>query len=358
MKKRMTVIIIILVVIFGGTFIWDFLYNRGTKKFFASFTPPPVTISTANVKLTTWNPTLPAVGTLVAVNGVEISPEVSGQATKIYFKSGEMVHQGQPLVQLDDDVDQQTLKTNESQLNLNSLSYHRQLTLFKRNATSADLLDRARAQMVQSEAAVATAKVMIDKKLIKAPFDGKLGIRKVNLGEYVSPGLALVTIQSLDPLFVDFSVSEQMLSLISVGQPVRVRVDAYPSKVFSGVVTAISSKVDVNTRTLSVRAKIPNPDKKLLPGIFADVEVLLPTKKNVLTLPQTAISFSLYGNSVYVVKNGVATAHFVKVGVRQGNKIAIVSGVKAGEEVVISGQLKLFNGAKVKVNNSIQLNQG
>jgi len=365
MKKRFTIAIIILLVIFGGTFAWYAVRSYFTKQFFANFQMPPVAVSTTKAVKKTWSPKLKAVGTLRAVNGVYVNSEVNGQVVQIFFKSGQVVKKGDPLVQLNDAVDQQTLNDNVAELRLNDLNYGRQVKLLRRNSTSKSLVDNARAKMLQSKAQVKTAEVMIAKKKIKAPFDGKLGIRQVNIGQYVKPGEALVSLQSLHPLFVDFSIPEQSMKDLHAGQEVRLLTDAYKGEVFKGKVVAIGSEVHVSTRSISVRAIIPNDDKRLYPGLFADVSVMLPQKQDVITIPQTAISYSLYGDSVYVVstrknkKTGkielIATQKFITLGPRQGTVVAIKRGIKAGDVVVSSGQLKLHTGARIIVNNAVKL---
>lgn len=362
--KRFTFVILILLVIFGGTFAWYGIRVIFTKRFVANYQEPAVAVSTTTAAKKTWHPMLKAVGTLMAVNGVDVNSEVTGQVVKIYFHSGGFVKEGAPLVQLDDAVDQQTLNNNVAQLGLDKVNYERQSELYKTKSTSKSALDDARAKMLKSIAQVKTAQVMIGKKKIKAPFDGKLGIREINLGQYVSPGQALVPLQSLNPLFVDFTLPEQNLRQVHDDQAVSLMTGAYVGEVFKGKVTAINSEVDVNTRSISVRATLPNPGNRLYPGLFADVTLELPQELNVITLPQTAITYSLYGDSVYVVGKGkdkkgkpilIATQKFVTLGGRRGTVIAVKKGVKAGDIVVTSGQLKLHSGAQIIINNSIKL---
>lgn len=365
MARRYTFVIILLLVIFGGTFGWFAVKEVFISKYFTGFEPPPVTVSTVKVVSDTWQPTLVSVGSTVAVNGIDVTPEVSGQVMKIYFKSGDMVKAGQPLVQLDDDEDQQQLKSDLAQLNLDKLTFERQRKLYATSAVSQSDFDTARAKLAQSKAKVATDKVIIAKKKIVAPFAGRVGIRKVSLGQYIAVGTALVTLQSIKPLYVDFSLPEEDIQSIYQGQPVRVTIDAYPKKVFNGKITAINSKVSTNTRTIEVRAEIPNQDGLLYPGIFADVKVVLPEKKNVVTVPQTAVSYSLYGDLVYIVTDGkdkkgksslIVKSQFVTVGKRLGSNVAITKGLKVGQTVVSAGQLKLHDGDRVTVNNKIKLN--
>lgn len=365
MAKRFAVVTIILAIIFGGTFAWYVFKLIMTKRFFATHSEPPITVSTIIATKKSWHPILKSVGTLEAINGVEINSEVTGQVTKIFFKSGQFVKTGEQLVQLDDSVDQQTLNNNLAALRLDVLNYNRQIALYKTGATSKEKLDTAQAEMLQSKAQVVSARVMIGKKNIKAPFDGKLGIRQINLGEYVSSGQAMVLLQSLDPLYVNFDLPEQFLSNVFVNQEVRIKTDADPTKVYTGKVTAVDSTVNVSTRSLSVQATFPNEKHQLYPGLFADVSVIEPTQVGVVVVPQTAITYSLYGDSAYIVTKGkdkkdkpvlIANQKFITVGERRGTVVAVTKGVSAGDEVVTAGQLKLHPGAQVNINNSIKLN--
>jgi len=363
MGKRMSLIIILLLIIFGGTFGFYAVKQYFIKRYFAAYQIPPVTVATTKAISQTWKPSLSAVGTLVSINGVEVNSRVNGQVIAIYFKSGEMVQKGQPLIQLDDSIDQQILKDSLADSRLSKLSYDRQNKLFARNATSKSELDAARAKMLQSEAKVQQARLNIEYKNIKAPFAGKIGIRNVDLGQYVTAGQALVSLQSLDPLYVDFELPEQYLKFISVNEPLILTIEAYPSKNFDGKIIAINSKVNVNTRTILVRGEVPNNQHQLYPGIFANVKIILPQQHNVITVPQIAITYNLYGDIVYVVtqkgkdKKGkpilIAQQRFVNVGDRQNDIIAITKGLKAGEQIVISGQIKLQNNSRVIINNKI-----
>ncbi len=365
LAKRMRRMLIIVVIIFGLIFAFDIAKNMFMKHFFAHFAMPAVAISSSKATLSTWTPTIDAVGSLTAINGVEISSEVSGMVVAIYFKSGEMVKAGQPLVQLDDQTDQQDLKNFAAQLELNEANYQRQLALAKTKSTAEANLDNARAQLQGSQAQVAKTQVLISKKLIKAPFAGKIGIRQVNLGQYLSPGTPLVNLQSLNPLYVNFTLPGENLKSLYVSQPIDIHVDSYPQKVFKGKITAIDSAVDIQTRNILVQALLANGDLKLYPGLFANVDVLLPVQEKVVAVPQTAVSFSLYGDSVFVLtpdgkdKGGKAlykaNRRYVTTGDRRGNEIAIIKGLKDGESVVTSGQLKLEDGVQAYIDNSVQL---
>lgn len=365
LKRRMAIMLIFTVSLFGLIFGFGIIKTILMNRFFAHFSLPPVTISATQAIQENWTPTLDAVGSLVAINGVQVTPEVSGMVTSIDFKSGQMVKAGQPLVQLDDSTDREDLKNLNAQLKLAQANFQRQAELLKTKSTSQASYDDAQAQAEEMQAQVAKTQLLIDKKRIKAPFDGKIGIAQVNLGQYLSPGTPLVNLQSLNPLYANFSLPEQNLPKLYVGQPVEVSVDSYPGKIFKGKITAIDAAIDVQTRNILIQATIPNQDLRLYPGLFANVKILLPTKKQVVTVPQTAISFSLYGNSVFVVvpdgkdKQGKAVykvhRRYVTTGEQRENKIAVLKGIKANEQIVTSGQLKLDDGVQAYIDNSIQL---
>lgn len=365
LAKRMRIMLIIVIGIFGLIFVFDIARNLVMKHIFAHFALPAVTISSSKATLKTWTPTINAVGSVVAVNGVDVSPEVAGSVMAIHFQSGQMVTAGQPLVQLDDRTDQQDLKNFTAQLTLSQLNYNRQADLIKTKSTAQSSLDEASAQLQEAQASVDKTKVLISQKLIAAPFSGKIGIREVNLGQYVSPGTTLVGLQSMDPLFVQFTLPQVHFKQLYMNQAVTIEVDNYPGKIFQGKITAIDASVDVQTRNILVEATVPNKDLQLYPGMFANVEVMLPTKENVITVPQTAVSFSLYGDSVFTITpdgkdkddKPIFKVHrrYVTTGDRRGNEIAVLKGLKTGEEVVTAGQLKLEDGVQVHIDNSVKL---
>ena len=366
MIKRIIIIVSIIVVIFGGTFAFDAIRSHRVAQFMRSHQPPPVTVSSTRATAETWQPSLRAVGTLIAINSVNVSSEVAGQVRKIYFHSGQFVSKGTPLIDLDDDLDQQELKTNLAQLKLDQLTHDRQLRLYRQRATAKSTLDQAQAKLLQSQAAVASAKVRIQKKHISAPFSGKLGIRNVDIGEYLNAGQEIAPLQSMDPLFVDFTLPEQTLPKLYSDQPISISIAAYPANLIYGKIIAVNSTVDQSTRNIMVRALVPNSNGKLYPGVFAYVRVILPQKKSVVTIPQTAISYSLYGDMVYVLKAKqgkgknkqqvyIAKQRFIVIGERRGNKVAIQKGLQPGEMIVAAGQLKLRNNSDVVINNQIQV---
>lgn len=365
LKKRMRIMLIAVFTLLGIVFGIHALEKMIMGKMMAKFMPKTVTISAAKAKSETWTPTISAVGSLVAVNGVEVSPEQAGMITEILFKSGEMVTADQPLIKLDDSTDQQDLKNLEAQLALAQLKYDQQSSLFKSKSTSEINLDEARARLQQAKASTDKAQVIINQKTIKAPFAGKIGIRKANLGQYVSPGNSLVTLQSMNPLYVQFSLPEQNLKHLSVGQPLELRIDNFPGEIFKGKINALDAEVNPQTRNILVEGLLPNDHLKLYPGMFANVNVLLPTQKNVVTVPETAVTFSLFGDSIFVIKEKgkdeegkpilKAEERYVSTGDRKNDRIAIQKNLKPGETVVTSGQLKLTDDTAVTINNSVKL---
>ncbi len=365
MLKRFLIVIPILFLVFGGLVVFNLYRQKMIKEFMVTHKPPPSEISTVKATAENWVPNIPSVGTLSAINGVTLSTEVAGTVVRINFKSGQLVKAGDSLIQLDDSLDVQDLKNSQAQMNLDQLDFNRKKKLYSQKAISTSEYDTSLAVLRQSQAQVNKALVTISKKNIRAPFSGKIGIRQVNLGQYIQPSDDIVTLQSLDPLYVNFSLPEQNLPKLYLGQKVSVKVTAYPKQLFYGTVTAINSQITKTTRNIDVQATIPNPKYLLYPGSFADVAVYLPEQKSVVALPQTAISYSLYGNIVYVVlpagkdKEGKATykvqQRVVKVGSMMDDKVIVESGVKAGDEVVSSGQVKLENDSPVIINNSLKL---
>lgn len=372
MNRRMKIMIIALVVVFGGIIAWNILRDVMIKRYFANFEPPPISLSAAKSVVTVWNPELPAVGSLQAINGVNVTSQNSGQIVKIYFNSGDMVKAGQPLVQQDISVDQEVLKGYQASLNFNKVTYKRNVDLAKKGFVSQSDLDSSLSQLQQAEANVAKTQVTINQKSIKAPFAGKMGIRQANLGQYLNPGDAIAPLQQLDPLRVIFTLPEQDFSKLHVGQAISLNVDAYPSKTFTGKINAINSEVNSATRNIQVEAFIANPDLLLYPGMFANVNVILPAENNVVVVPQTAVNYDLYGDSIYLLipldqsnkKKDAKTKQqtiytpkrvFVQPGERRGNQVVILQGLKGGEWVVTSGQLKITDKSTVVIDNSVDI---
>lgn len=368
----LVVVAVLLAALIGGFAYFQFFVKpEMIKGFIAAGGQPPVTVETEMAKTESWLPKLPAIGTLRAVQGVDIASEVGGIVREINFDSGNLVAEGTVLVKLDDAVEQADLKSGQAQLRLAELELARQQELLRRKNTSQTTFDTSRANRDTALSVVERVKAIIEQKSIKAAFGGRLGIRNVDLGQYVSAGDAMVTLQRLSPIYVDFPVPEQELGKLSVGETVEVAVDSETGKRFEGEVESIDAKVDQATRNVLVRARIENRDARLLPGMFANVNIVSGEAQERVTLPRTAVTYSLYGDSVYVVveapaekeaagqdksekqdKKLIVDRRFIRVGEARGDRIAILEGVKAGEQVVIAGQIKLRPKAHVVVDNS------
>jgi membrane fusion protein, multidrug efflux system len=306
-----------------------------------------------------WQQQLDAVGTLRAINGADLSSEVAGIVSQLSFDSGGDVEKDAVLVQLRDDDDIARLHALDATAKLAQLTLDRDLKQLKEQAVSQAAVDNDVAALNNAKAQADAQQAVIDKKTIRAPFAGHLGIRQVDIGQYLNPGAVVVTLQQLDPIYIDFNMPEKDLSLINVGQKVVAHIDAMSGTAFDGEIAAINSKVDEATRNIQARAIFKNPDHKLLPGMFANVSVTVGEPQKLLTLPQTAITYNPYGDTVFVVTKDdndkpVAQQNFVTVGATRGDQIAVLTGIKEGDEIVTSGQLKLRNGVPLIINNDIQ----
>jgi membrane fusion protein, multidrug efflux system len=334
------------------------------KQFFATNKAPPVTVTAMPAASESWQPQINAVGSLRGVRGVDVASEIAGIVRSLHFKSGDEVKAGQVLVQLNADADVAQLNALEAAADLANTTYERDKAQYAARAISQATLDAAAADFKSKRAQVAQQRALVDKKTITAPFAGRLGISTVNPGQYLNPGDKIVTLQSLDPVYVDFYLPQQQLSSIAIGQIVNVTTDSYPGQTFTGKISAVSPKVDPATRNVQVEATVANPKHELLPGMYAAVHVDAGAAQQHLTLPQTAVTFNPYGESVYIVEPGekgadgkpalVAKQSFVTVGDTRGDQIAILDGVKEGDMIVTSGQLKLKNGSTVIINNKVQ----
>lgn len=325
--------------------------------------PPPMAVATIGAAEQVWQRKFHSVGSFVAVEGVTVSNELAGTIEKISFESGDPVKQGDLLVQFNIAPDEAQVRGTDAQATLARISLNRAKDLRAEGTNAQSDLDVADAQYQQATATVDNLKATIAKKVITAPFSGRLGIRQVNIGQFLAVGTPIVTLQALDPLYINFALPQQDVVGLSVGQKVQVRVDAYPGEVFAGTVNALNSKVDDTTRNLGIQATLRNADERLKPGMFGSVDVLQPKEDRFITLPQSAIVYNPYGNAVYVIEPGkdaegapvlLARQRFVELGETRGDQVAVLKGVVAGEQVVTAGQLKLRNGAAVQLNNSVQ----
>jgi membrane fusion protein, multidrug efflux system len=363
MVKRMVIMIGVVAVLFGGVFGFQ-LFKASMMKKYMSFKMPPATVTAMAAEFQTWQPQVKAVGSLRAVRGVDVSSEISGLVRSLHFKSGEEVQEGQVLVELNADADIAQLHAYEAAADLANTTYERDKKQFEIQAVSQATLDNEAADLKSKRAQVAQQQALVDKKTIRAPFSGRLGISTVNPGQYVNPGDKIVTLQQLNSLYVDFYLPQQELSRVVLGQVVAVTTDTYPGRTFTGKITVVNPKVDPDTRNFQVEATISNPKHVLLPGMFATVDVRAGVVQRYLTLPQTVVTYNPYGDTVFIIQESgkgaagkpqlVVEQRFVAVGPTRGDQIALLSGIKEGERVVTSGQLKLKNGSEVIINNKVQ----
>jgi membrane fusion protein (multidrug efflux system) len=327
-----------------------------------SFAPPPEAVTTVVAQQVEWSNTLDAVGSIAPVQGVTLSADLPGVVAKVAFNSGARVAEGQVLLQLDTRQEQAQLASAQAQLDLAKVNLDRAQKLFDQKAIAQSDFDLANAQYKSAEAAVGQAQASIDRKTIRAPFAGVTGIRQVNLGQYVNSGDAIVTLQAMDAVFMNFSVPQQDFRALTLGSPVDATVEGSKDSVFHGKVTAIDPVVNDATRNVSVQATFPNPRGELKPGMYATVRVVVGEGQPIVSLPSSAINYAPYGNSVFILEDmkgpdgksyrGVRQ-QFVKLGRAMGDQVAILGGVKAGDEVATSGVFKLRPNAAVKVNNTV-----
>ncbi len=406
MKKRMTILLVVLAVLFGGILLFNLVKGIMMKRFFAQFQSPTMAVSSVKAVQKNWRPQLAAVGNFVAINGVEVNAQVSGNVTAIHFTSGDFVEKNNLLLDIDDSIEQATLKANQADLDLQKVNYQRQIDLLKRSATATSSVDESKAKLLEAQANVEKTQALIHQKHIVAPFTGRLGIRQINLGQYILPGqTSIVSLQSLDPIFLDFYIPEQWVERVQLNQTIHFSVEQNPNILFEGKITAINSKIDTNTHTMHVQASLANcpvaalqdpfhsplvtakkhplSDQTIVscnsalneknktvqfnfvPGMFAAIEIEQPSIPDVILLPSTAISYTLYGNSVFIIEKEhnkdtqqdvlKVRRVFVTTGKQQGNFTQILTGVKAGQLVVSSGELKLQDGMSVTINNDVPL---
>lgn len=362
--KRMVIMLVVAGVIIGGVVAFQGFKNKMIAKAIRGQTNPPQTVSTAVAEESTWQPTLEAVGSFSAVAQASLSAEVSGLVTAIHFDSGQKVRAGQALVELDAASLRAQLAQLEAQAELAALNLKRDEAQLEVQAVSQAVVDTDKATLKSARAQVAAQKALIAQKTIRAPFSGQLGIRQVNLGQYLAPGNAVVTLQQLDPMEIDFTVPQTQIDLIHVGMKAQVETSAVPGKTFDATVTAIEPQIDPATRNLKVRAQVPNPDGVLLPGVFATVHVGEGPPRPYVTLPNAAVAYNPYGATVFVVKESgkgpdgkprlTVEQRFITTGPTRGDQVAVLKGLKPDETVVSAGQLKLRNGSTVVINNSVQ----
>jgi membrane fusion protein (multidrug efflux system) len=362
--KRMIIMLIIATVLVGGVVWFQHFKKTMIAKAIKGQSNPPQTVSTIVAQTSAWQPSIEALGNLRASEQASLSPEVNGLVTAIHFKSGEKVRAGQPLVELNPSPLRAQLAQLQAQAALAELNLKRDKAQLQVQAISQAVVDTDTATLKSMQAQVAAQKALIAQKTISAPFSGQLGIRQVNLGQYLAPGTPVVTLQKLDPMEVDFTVPQNQIDLIHIGMKAELTTSAAPGETFPAKVIAIEPQIETATRNLMVRASVPNPKNVLLPGMFATVTLSEGPPHQYVTLPNAAVTYNPYGATVYIVKNEgkeangkpklVAQQRFITTGPTRGDQVAVINGVEAGEAVVTSGQLKLRNGSLILVNNSVQ----
>jgi membrane fusion protein (multidrug efflux system) len=364
MTKRMIIMLIAVGVVFGGVFGFQIFKNTMIKKFMSAMPQPPQTVSTVTAAIQEWQLQIEAVGSLRAVNGADLAFEVSGIVKELHFKSGDDVAAGDILLTLRADDDMAKLEALKATAALSEIVHQRDQEQFKIKAVSQATLDTDAANLKNAKAQVAEQQAVVDKKTLRAPFAGHLGVRVVDIGQYISAGTTVVTLQALDPIYADFFLPQQALNQIRLEQVVTIKIDTYPNGDFAGTITAINPKVDPATRNVQVRATLKNPDRLLLPGMYASVNVAAGGKQRYITLPQTAVTYNPYGETVYIVDDKgkdpqgqaqlIARQIFVTAGLKRGDQVAILSGVEEGQTVVTAGQMKLRNGSALVIDNAIR----
>ena len=364
MTKRMVIMLAAVGVVLGLIFGFKAFTGIMIKKYFASAGAPVQTVSTTIAKTEEWQPSITAVGSLRAVKGADLALEVAGIVESILFESGEDVKAGTVLLRLRSEDDEAKLRSLEASAQLTETTYERNKKQFEAKAISQAALDVDAANLKSAKAAVEEQRAMVNKKVVTAPFAGRVGVRTANEGQYLNPGTPVVTLQSLDPIYADFYLPLQQVNRLKVGQKVLVKVDSEAETGLEGQISAINPKVETSSRNVLVRATLKNPTRKLLPGTSVVVEIGAGAAQRHITLPKTAITYNPYGDTVYLaVENGkddkgksklLAKQTFVVTGPARGDQIAVFEGIKEGDVVVTAGQLKLQNDTPLAINNSIQ----
>lgn len=361
--KRMIIMLIAVAVIFGAIVGFNMFRTKMIKQFLATQGAPPQTVTTMVAGYEDWQPQLSAIGTLRAVRGVDLAFEVSGRVTQINVTSGQEIKAGEVLIKLYDADDQAKLRQLEANAELARIQLARTQKQLQVAAVAQSQYDTDFAAAKSLEAQVAEQKALIVKKNMTAPFAGRIGIVTVNPGQYANPGDKLITLQQLDPIFIDFYLPQQELGRLKVGQPVLARSDAYPDVAFVGRITAIDPRVDANSRNVHIEAAFSNSERRLVPGMYATVGVQTSGPERHITLPQTSVTVNPYGDTVFIAEEQEKDADgkpvlqakqvFVTLGAKRGDQVAVLSGVEEGQTVVTSGQLKLKNGTRILVNNEV-----
>jgi membrane fusion protein, multidrug efflux system len=364
---RLVLVIVLMGAVGFGLYAFQNFKTVMIGQIMSKMTPPPAPVAAVTAKLQDMPRFLEGIGTIMAVRQVTVAPEVAGRVTQIMFEAGQTVKAGDPLVQIYDAPDRADLGNYEAQERLAQVNLSRARTLAQKEFGSKQAEDQAQMALDQARAGIARTDAVIVEKLVRAPFAGQLGIRQVNLGQYLNPGNPIATLTDLDTMYVDFTLPEQASAKLKIDQEIDIAVDAYPNRTFVGKLTTIEPQIDPQTRAIKVEATIPNADHALRPGMFANARVVLPPQHDVVTIPETAVEYTPYGTSVYIIKpvgkdekdqvKYIATQSFVKLGQRRDGNVAVLEGLKSGEMVASSGQLKIINGAPVRLSPTHQLKQ-
>ena len=363
MLKKFLITIVVLIALVGGLAAMKISQFKTMGEAAKSAVQPPEAVTSMEVREEKWQPTLTAVGSLAAYQGVTVTTEAAGIVSEIAFEAGSRVRAGDLLVKFDVSVLEAQLQSAQARAELANLNVDRARDLFAHNTTSKAELDSTEAQFKQAQADVNATKAAIDQKIIRAPFGGQLGIRQINRGQFVDRGNPIVSLQALDPIYANFTLPQQRLEQIATGMPVQLTCDALPGVVVEGKITAINGEIESSTRNVRVQATLPNRDERLRPGMFANVAVILPNIENLLVIPSAAVLNAPYGDSVFVIEEkkdaatGVASKvvrqQFVRLGRSRGDFVVVTSGLKAGQTVVTTGAFKLHNGGVVIVDNKL-----
>jgi membrane fusion protein, multidrug efflux system len=352
----------LLLLVLGGLYEFNRMRSQGIANFFAHNKPPPAEITAVTATLAAAPRFAEGIGSLVATQQVTVSPQVGGLVTKIFFTAGDRVNAAAPMVQLDDSPDQADLANYQAQVRYAQVTLERNAALVKNHFVSQDTVDQNQSQLDEARAEIAKTKAIIAQKLIRAPFAGRLGLRQVDLGQYLSAGAPIATLTNLAKLYVNFTLPSTMRPEIKIGQEVNVKSDAFPGRVFRARVTAIEPQISADTRMMQVQATMANPDEALLPGMFVTADVVLPKQPDEVVLPATAVDYTLYGDAVYVIRAEGRNAQGrpvlrayrqpVKTGAQWDGNVAILDGLKSGDRVVAAGQLKITqSGAEVAISS-------
>ncbi|MDZ7754250.1 MAG: efflux RND transporter periplasmic adaptor subunit [Gammaproteobacteria bacterium] len=355
MFVRLLLVLALLAAIFGGIFGWKHYQQQQAAA--QQQGPPPATVAVHTVGRSPWQPELNAIGTLVSANGIDVTAELAGVVRDIAFESGEAVEEGDVLLTQDDSVERAELEGLLAEQRLSRIRYRRVSRLVTDQSVSEADVDEAKAELDNTTAQVAVKRAQIAKKQVRAPFSGRLGIRLVDVGQFLEPGVAIVPLEDFDPIYVDFALPERHLGLVAVGRQVAVTAEALGGERFVGQISAINPGVDVATRTLRLRATVDNPEGRLRSGMFVQTAVLLEARPDVVTIPRGAVSYAPYGDSVFVVEEQdsqlTAERRQITTGAVRPKEVEVVEGLEAGERIVVAGHVKLRNGQAVEIDNEV-----